>query len=105
MTILLSNIERNEIEELFSDYLEEDAFYDCYKEDGYSQIRTLFQLDAFIKELQTISKDIHKREEERQKLTTKISENLECILKKYESKGDICELLDYVADDIRKNYY
>lgn len=105
MTTLLSDIEKNEIEEILSDYLEEDAFCECYKVGGYSQVRTLFQLDKLIKDLQAISKDIHKKENEKQKLADEISKNLECILKKYKFKDDICELLDYVADNIKKNYY
>lgn len=100
MITVLNDIERKGIEEILEEYFEEDAFYE-----GSCQIHTLSHLDSLIKDLKTISKDIHLRENEKQKLAIEISENLENILKKYEFKGDVCELLDYVADDIRKNYY
>ena len=105
MTVLLSYSDRNEIEETVRDYLDEDAFCDCSSSDNYSQIRSLEQLDELIERLQIISKSVHEREDAKQKLVTEITDSLERILGSYEFKGDVCELLDCVADRIRKNYY
>jgi hypothetical protein len=105
MTVLLSYSDRNEIEETVRDYLDEDAFCDCSSSDNYSQIHTLEQLDELVERLQVISKNIYEKEDEKQKLVTEITDSLERILGSYEFKGDVCELLDCVADRIRKNYY
>lgn len=103
---LLKGSESSQIEETIGRYLDEDTFYECYKTaGGYSQIRTLEQLDELIERLQVISKSVHEREDAKQKLVTEITDSLERILGSYEFKGDVCELLDCVADGIRKNYY
>lgn len=102
---LLSYNNKNEIEETIGDYLDEDAFCNCSSSGDYSLIRTLEQLDELIERLQVISKNIHEREDAKQKLVTEITDSLERILGNYEFKGDVCELLDCVADGIRKNYY
>ena len=105
MVGLLSYSDRNKIEETIGYYLDEDAFCDCSSSGGYSQIHTSEQLDELIERLQVISKSIHEREDAKQKLVTEITDSLERILGSHEFKGDVCELLDCVADGIRKNYY